>query len=643
MTFVQKLAGSLRLARPDRGMTVLTMAVALGVIACTLSILHHQDSLLVTSRYSAVFDINQAVSASMRLQLSLADFERAPDEAGRETIALRTSILQNQLSVLREGEGQDLEVLRADGTKVLATMTAESLRLDGDVATLTGAEAGRYRAVFEGTNVPFLQMLSVANVEGGDRLRREQGAFQDSIATLCGLLGCLLLIGLLHAVLLLRRSASLARLADRDPLTGLANRRVFAERLKLLEKAAHRRDRAVLLLDLDMFKAINDTMGHATGDALLVALGRRFAGISRDGTMIARLGGDEFAAIVEGQDIEARCEEVARAMRAAMAAPVLVDGRPILVGGSIGSAVARADETDGTDLLRCADLALYAAKGVGRGCHRAYDATMVARASERRDLEEDLQGAMARGELEMHLQPIVDAASREVVSSEALIRWRHPVRGLVSPAVFVPVAEEIGLIEEFGTWMLRQACLRAASWPESHRVAVNLSARQFESGMLVARVVTALMASGLSPSRLELEVTEGILLKEEHDIVGQLEALRRLGVRIALDDFGTGYTSLGYLNTFAVDKIKIDQVFVRDGQHGPRSAAIVETICALAQRLGIDTVAEGVETEEHLAFIRKAGCREAQGYLFSRPLPAAEFEAYLASRTGRRASGLRAA
>ncbi|MGY1594578.1 putative bifunctional diguanylate cyclase/phosphodiesterase [Geodermatophilus sp. SYSU D00708] len=428
-------------------------------------------------------------------------------------------------------------------------------------------------------------------------------------------------------------AASLAHLAAwrlneqqglRDPLTGLANRTWLVEHAERL-LARDGGPVGVLLLDVDDFRDVNDARGHAAGDRLLVALGRRLAGCVRAGDRVGRLGGDEFAVVVDGgpEVVHAVGERVLRAL----ADPVAVDGRPLAVHVSIGAAgTATAGERSAVTLLRNADLAMYMAKALGKNRLVHYADGMAQAARDKAELLEDLAGATTAGQLEVHYQPTIDLASDAVTGFEALLRWRHPSRGLVPPGEFVPLAEEGGQIVEIGRWVLAVATRQAAAWSalagRPLGVAVNLSPRQLADDDVVAAVREALDGSGLPARQLTLEVTEGVLVRDVDEVVRQLRALRALGVRIAIDDFGTGYSSLSYLRRLPADIVKIDRSFVQELGTGGTTTTLVASIIELARSLHLDVVAEGVETAQQHAVLRSLDCSHAQGYLFGRPAPA---------------------
>jgi diguanylate cyclase (GGDEF)-like protein len=430
-----------------------------------------------------------------------------------------------------------------------------------------------------------------------------------------------------------RAQEQISHMARHDALTNLPNRTLFRERLERALQLAKRSDQlAVLCLDLDHFKEINDSLGHPIGDALLNEVASRLNDCVTDNDTVARLGGDEFAIV----QLCANCEPTAIAALAShivdiIAAPYDIDGHHLVIGVSIGISVAPDDGDNPDQLLKNADLALYRAKADGRGTYRFFEAGMDARVQARRLMELDLRAALRREEFEVYYQPIRDLASDETAAFEALVRWNHGERGLIGPVSFIPIAEETGLIVQIGDWVLRRACKDAAGWSKPACVAVNLSPVQFRNPNLVASVKAALVASGLPAHRLELEITESVLLQNSEATLAALHELRAHGVKISLDDFGTGYSSLSYLRSFPFDKIKIDRSFVNELGIRDDSMAIVRAVTGLGKSLGMVTTAEGVENTEQLALLRREGCTQAQGYLFSKPRPAAEVERLLSA------------
>ncbi|RPI35712.1 MAG: EAL domain-containing protein, partial [Hyphomicrobiaceae bacterium] len=414
--------------------------------------------------------------------------------------------------------------------------------------------------------------------------------------------------------------------------TDLPNRVLLAERLQqALIRAGSKGAVAVLCLDLDRFKEVNDALGHTVGDTLLKAVAGRLRSCVRDTDTIARMGGDEFVILQSAAAQPVDATSLAARIVEALSAPFVIEEHQMLVGASIGIALSPHDGAEPEQLLKNADIALYRAKSEGRGTYRFFEKGMDVRMQARRTLEIDLRKALVEGEFELYYQPIHDLERNALCGFEALLRWNHPQRGMVTPAEIIPLAEETGFIVPVGEWVLREACAEAAKWSNHLKIAVNLSPKQFRSRNLVQTVVNAIVASGLSPGRLELEITETILL---HDSAATLETLRKLqnfGIRIALDDFGTGYSSLSYLRSFPFDKIKIDRSFINGLSDGSAEAvAIVRAMTQMGLSLGMSTTAEGVETAAQRDIVRAEGCTEVQGYLYSLPKPAHEIAKMIA-------------
>ncbi len=424
----------------------------------------------------------------------------------------------------------------------------------------------------------------------------------------------------------------LAFMAHHDALTGLANRGLLNDRIDLtLTRVRRGEEAAVLFLDLDHFKSVNDTFGHATGDELLKIVAGRLRGGLRDTDTIARLGGDEFAILLVGAKQPEGAGVVARRIVDLMSVPFIIDGQQIEIGTSIGIATAPHDAETTTGLLKCADLALYKAKAEGRGVHRFFEAEMDTRMLARQRLEQDLRTAVSQGGLTLHYQPLVNLETSEVSGFEALLRWDHEERGMISPADFIPLAEETGLIIPIGQWVLKQACRDAAAWSKPLKVAVNLSRAQLMNCGMVEAVAAILAETGLSPDRLQLEITETAVMQDADKAKHVLDRMRSIGVEIAIDDFGTGHSSLSCLRSFPFNKIKIDRSFFNDLTTSLESRSILRTIVALAKVLGMSTTAEGIETAEQLDIVRAEGCGEMQGYFFSQPRPIAEFSHFTRS------------
>lgn len=442
-------------------------------------------------------------------------------------------------------------------------------------------------------------------VRGDDELARLAGSFNEMASRI------------------LEREQRITELAFNDTLTGLPNRTMFQQQLEHFFRVSEANGSLFALhcLDLDQFKVINDTLGHPAGDALLVEAAHRVQHAAR-GYFVARLGGDEFVVLQRVGEDRGAIDRLARDILLEMTRPLSLDGNEVVPSTSIGIAIALQDASDSGTLLRSADLALYRAKEAGRGTYAFFEESLNERAQQRRQLESDLRLALERSEFELNYQPLFDLEQNRICSFEALLRWDHPERGLVPPDEFVAVAEETGLIVQIGAWVINEACSRAASWPADVRVAVNVSAVQFHRGALSDTILRALAASGLEPERLEVEITESIFLEGGEATLRLLHALRSLGIRIALDDFGTGYSSLCYLQSFPFDKLKIDRSFIQNLLTRDGATAIVHAITELANALGMETTAEGVEETAQLMELRAHGCSSVQGYLFAEPMAA---------------------
>ena len=435
-----------------------------------------------------------------------------------------------------------------------------------------------------------------------------------------------------------RSEDRIAHMARHDALTDLPNRVLLLEQLNHEIKRVKRGEcLAVLCLDLDHFKSVNDALGHHIGDELLKLVGERLRGCTRELDIVARMGGDEFAIIMTQMEQAADAATLSKRIRDSVIKPYQIEGHQIVTDISIGISVAPMDAVESNELLRNADMALYDAKGDGRGTFRFFEPEMNTRMKVRRELEMDLRKALASEQFELHYQPLVVLETNEVNGFEALLRWNHPTRGLVSPADFIPIAEETGLIVPLGEWVLKAACNEAVDWPPHIKVAVNLSPAQLNSRNLVGMVTDALEESGMPPQRLQLEITETVLLQNTFTTLATLHELRKMGVQIALDDFGTGYSSLSYLRSFPFDKIKIDRSFIQDLSNGAEPLAIVNAVAGLAKCLNMTSTAEGVETRQQMEVLQSIGCTEMQGYLFSHARPAHEIRQFFAQGPDRKA------
>jgi len=426
-----------------------------------------------------------------------------------------------------------------------------------------------------------------------------------------------------------RSEGRIAHMARHDALTDLPNRVMLRERLEHELKRVKRGEcLAVLCLDLDQFKGVNDALGHPIGDELLKLVADRLRGCTREPDTVARLGGDEFAIIMTQMQQPTDAAALSKRIRDSIVKPYQIEGHQIVTDISIGISVAPFDAQDADPLLRNADMALYGAKADGRGTYRFFEPEMNTRMKARRELEMDLRKALVGKEFELYYQPLVNLQSNEVNGFEALLRWNHPKRGLISPADFIPIAEETGLIVPLGEWVLKAACYEAIDWPDHLKVAVNLSPAQLNNRKLLNVVKAALAETGMPALKLQLEITETVLLQNTFATLATLHELRKLGVQIALDDFGTGYSSLSYLRSFPFDKIKIDRSFIQDLSNGAEPVAIVQAVANLAKCLNMTSTAEGVETQQQMDMLQSMGCSEMQGYLFSRARPASEIRQF---------------
>ena len=543
---------------------------------------------------------------------------RAKGELGRQQVVLDTAL---------ENMSQGLCMFDADGKIILFNERyAAMLRPLGDAAHRSSARStccgkSRRRASGQGDPDQFFARL-VDDARGAARTTtRIVNRFDRSIRVVNQpMQGGGWVATFEDITEWLEAQAKISHMARHDALTNLPNRVLFHEQLEQgLRRAGANDQLAVLCLDLDHFKDINDSLGHPIGDALLKEVGRRLKATVGEHDTVARLGGDEFAVVQIGRSEEAAARALAGRLVEVISAPYEIDDHQIVIGVSIGISLSPQDGSNPDELLKNADLALYRAKADGRGTYRFFETGMDARAQARRLLEMDMRAALQRDEFQPYYQPIRDVASDRVVAFEALLRWNHPQRGLISPLNFIPLAEETGLIVQLGEFVLHRACADAATWPDDIGVAVNLSPVQFKNPNLIASVTEALEKSGLAARRLELEITESVLLQNSEATLTTLHDLRAMGVRISLDDFGTGYSSLSYLRSFPFDKIKIDRSFVSELATREDSVAIIRAVTGLGRSLGIVTTAEGVENDAQLELLRREGCTQAQGYLFSMP------------------------
>ncbi len=563
--------------------------------AGTMSVLNGPSAILAEDhvRSGAAFEMSVAGEKSIALAKALPTFS-----GGERAILLLAYPKAQALADARKLQlGLAVTTLLGLILMALATWRAAG-RITRPLARLDEA-AGRLAS---GERVQ-------VRVRGSDELARLATSFNEMVGKI------------------IEREQRITQLAFNDVLTGLPNRTMFHQQLEQLFSAPESEDSLFALhcLDLDHFKGINDTLGHPAGDALLVETAQRLRQAAR-GHFVGRLGGDEFVVLQRAGGDRDSIDRLARDILGAITQPICIDGNEFMPSTSIGIAIAPDDGADGGVLLRNADLALYRAKEGGRGTYAFFEESLNQRAQERRQLESDLRVELEQGQFELHYQPLFDLEQNRISSFEALLRWRHPTRGLVSPTEFVPVAEDTGLIVPLGAWVIREACSRAAQWPDQIRVAVNVSPVQFHRGALHETILNALASSGLAPNRFEVEITKSIFLEGSEATLKLLHSLRSLGIRVALDDFGTGYSSLSYLQSFPFDKLKIDRSFIQNLLTREGASAIVRAITELANALNIETTAEGVEETAQLMELRAHGCSSVQGFLFAEPMTAEDVE-----------------
>ncbi|MBB4038747.1 diguanylate cyclase (GGDEF)-like protein [Microvirga flocculans] len=617
-------------------------------IYITVLVVQRQGALQQISAYYPAWEAGQAASEFIRLEHRLAEFHHPESGVDKDEIDLRFDILYARAKTLNEGRFQDLLDRDPEHSATLREFQDALREVQPLIAAIDSDPTAARKAldILRPHEGKLAQLASAAHNHGAALVQKDQQELVRLHWVFSGIAVVLIVIGLALIFLLDRHNRLLGRahqelhvLAHQDALTGLPNRVVLRDQLDQALASLRPRGPTVAVsyldLDLDHFKDVNDSFGHETGDELLKAVADRLRDCisEQEGqvrNLISRFGGDEFAILQTGIQRPEQSAALASRIVEALRAPFSIDGQELFIGTSIGIALAQANVTS-SQILKHADMALYYAKADGRGTFRFFEQAMDEQLQARRALEVDLRKAVTNGEFELFYQPQINLRDDEIAGFETLLRWHHPERGIISPSEFIPVAEDTGLLSSLGEWIIEQACREAATWPRDMHVAVNLSPVQFRSRGLVQTVSRALALSGLAPQRLELEITESVLLQDNEMTVSTLHQLRRLGVRIAMDDFGTGYSSLSYLRSFPFDKIKIDQSFVREMSQRADCLAIVQSVASLGASLGMPTVAEGIETEEQLRQIEAAGCTDAQGYYFGRPRPARELVYTLAA------------
>ncbi|APT57896.1 MAG: bifunctional diguanylate cyclase/phosphodiesterase [Azospirillum brasilense] len=614
------------------------LAGAAGFIAALT--VRQQNLFEALTRYNSMFETTLGAVEFMRLQTEVAAYALPNMPVEHADVQLRLDVLRNRLSVLRQGEVRMLIRRNPENAGLLDRLGETIERVQALLDRPASEENSREMLLLLGElNVPMIRLAASTHMEGSNLVGEDQGELRGLYVAFIAVLLAMIAAGAGLSLLLVQQNRQIRRIALEDPLTGLPNRRALLDRLAELLAPPARRGTGrppprvpMLLLDLDSFKDVNDTLGHVAGDGMLREIAARLRGsVPGEGPgkgmgeyMVARLGGDEFAVLPPPGLKREALSELAMRLGRVVNRPLELEGRMIMPGVSIGIADLAPGQGDAVTLMRHADLALYEAKGEGRNTCRFFEERLLQAAEERQRLQSDLAVALHEGQFEVHYQPQVHLADGRITGLEALLRWRHPRLGLIGPQSFIPVAEQSGLIVPIGNWVLRQACTDAVQWPEEIRLAVNLSPRQFADGGLLIAVARALAASGISARRLELEVTESLLLDDDAGVLATLAELRELGIGIALDDFGIAYSSFDYLRRFRFEKIKIDRSFVHGMATRPECLAIVRTMADLARRLGMATMVEGLENEELVRLALEAGYTEGQGFHFDGPLTAAE-------------------
>lgn len=617
---------------------LLVVTAGLGMVATMmlLSSVPYIERISASAENNVVYEVMTTSPELARLQATVAERFLPGSSVTDDDVALRFSIIENRMKILATEESRKLRQDSQEASDLIARMQTVVAAAAPKIAHLDdAAEAMDILAMFEPLNRQAARLAALTTSTAATRIAVNEeklvAIFWWLLADILTLLTC----GIIVIVLLRRARRKAQHSAGIDVLTALPNRLAFNTTLaKELARPEPADTLAVLMFDLDFFKDINDTQGHAAGDQLLSLVAARLAPLLSDALLFARLGGDEFAAVYRHADVTTVAELAAQRIQRAFTTPFAVAQKLVMSGASIGIAVAGADDREADELLMNADLALYATKEWRRGGFRTYQPGMKAAYLKRLEMIGDLEVALDADQFELRFQPLVALDTQRTTSFEAMLRWQHPRRGWVQPSDFIDLAEETGLILPIGRWVLDQACAAASGWPEDIGISINLSGRQVVDPGLMSSVLDALTMHGLTPGRLTLEITESALLQNDTSVLSTLHALREVGVKIALDDFGTGYASLSYLTRFPFDLIKVDQSFVRGAADGCSDVIIVEAICDLAAKLGIATMAEGIETEEQLAMVRSAGCRNGQGYLFGKPMTSVQCQARLVLEAG---------
>lgn len=634
------------------GVIICCFVLATGYIAYVIA--ERQTALQKFSRYNDSWAVSQMLSEYMRLEQRLAAYALQVPGVDRDEVELRLDIIISRLQFMQQGTLHEFIESNDIRRQLIESVAALLNRLDHTMPHLDAANVKVLLPEMMALDSGMTGLASASVASDVGMIDAAQQEVRNLHFIFTALAAVLILGGIVLIIMLLRQNSLLnsahgrmQRLtedlretsgelqtqnnllehsAHHDALTGLSNRILFRQNLEERLKAARQggSSAVVLLLDLDGFKDVNDTLGHDVGDVLLQAVAGRLTEFSHKDDVVCRLGGDEFAVLSADMTPE-KAHAFAKHLMNVISSSYFISEREIRIGTCIGIAIS-SGEPDMEELFKQADLALYEAKALGAGHACVFRPEMKTRLLQRKAFESDLQNALKNEEMEVYYQPQADTLTREICGYEALLRWFHPTRGAVPPSEFIPVAEKTGLIHEFGDWVLKTACFEAVRWKEPLKIAVNLSPVQFSNGDLVKKITSILKESGLDPQRLELEITESVLLDKNEHTMEILRQLKAVGIQIAMDDFGTGYSSLGSLSSFPFDKIKIDRSFIRDVTTSSEALAIVELVTGIGKNLGMITIAEGIETEAELACLRQVKCDQVQGYLLGRPVAASELK-----------------